>query len=211
LLNQLHLVGTQLRTYSEWLLGKTLLHRAISDRTVLAPERRERSIMFADIRGFTAWSEMRTPEEVLAMLDHFYQAVETSLMGHEVIKLKYTADEAMVVFANPRTAAIVTLALRDATMTALKPHGLGVGIGLHSGPVIEGLVGGSRHKSFDVLGDTANTAKRICDHATTGEVLISYVFYTACAGKLRIGDERSARAKGKSSALLLSPLAGVLD
>lgn len=68
-LKKLRYTSQMLKTYSEWLLGRDLLARSLSDPTALQTIRRERTILFMDIREFTAWSEVHTPEDVVDLLN----------------------------------------------------------------------------------------------------------------------------------------------
>lgn len=210
-LDDLGRMAEKLAEVSQWSLGATNLQKAITDEHSLAPVRRERAVLFADVRGFTAWSETRSPEEVLGLLTQVYAAAERTWLAHKPLKRKFTGDEVLLVFASPVAAAQVALAMRTASELVLKPHGLGLGIGLHYGPLIEGLIGSHGVRSFDVLGDTVNTGKRVSDHAQSGEILCSFHFYEAAPDRLIVGDSRSAKAKGKSNPVLLANLIGVKD
>ncbi|MEK7414407.1 MAG: adenylate/guanylate cyclase domain-containing protein [Planctomycetota bacterium] len=204
-------VVIQLRTYSEMLLGRTMLNRAVGKDDQLKPRRTRRSVLFADIRGFTRWSEERNPEEVLLMLNGFYVAVEDTCARFRPAKTKHTADEVMMFFAEPIEAARAAMALREVAGSFLQPYGLHVGIGVHHGDVIEGLVGAARTKAYDILGDTVNTAKRICDHAQPGQIMVSFTFYEAGRGRVQVGGDRAFQAKGKTAAVLVAELIGLSD
>jgi class 3 adenylate cyclase len=210
-LDELRRMAERLAEVSQWSLGATNLQKAMTDERSLAPVRRERAVLFADVRGFTAWSESRSPEEVLGLLTQLYVAAERTWLAHRPLKRKFTGDEVLLVFADPVVAARVALDMRAASAAVLGPQGLGLGIGLHFGPLIEGLIGSKGVRSFDVLGDTVNTGKRVSDHAQSGEILCSFHFYEAAPGRLLVGDARSAKAKGKSNPVLLANLLGVRD
>ena len=198
--------STQLQRYSEWLLGKDLLERVIANPEALSLVRRERAILFMDIRGFTAWSERCSPETVVQTLNAYYQAAEPVVWRHGAIKLKFSADEILAVFAEPRQAAACAVELRTQARQALSPWGLGAGIGVHSGPVVEGLLGSSGIKGYDVIGDTVNTAKRIESAAGGGEVLVSGSVRTALDPAAALGGRRELLAKGKEAPLEVYPL-----
>jgi class 3 adenylate cyclase len=169
----LRATAKQLKRYSELAMGRGVLERAVEDEASLAPTRRERTVVFLDIRGFTAWSERQSPEEVVRMLNAFYGATEEVVAPLAPIRIKYTADEALLVFAEPGPALRAAGALREALAPQLAPFGLSAGFGVHAGPVIEGLLGSESVKAFDVLGDTVNVAKRLCDAAAGGEILVT--------------------------------------
>lgn len=160
--------AAQLKEYSQWLLGKELLAQAVSDPQRLSLTRHQRAILFMDIRGFTAWSEGHQPEQVVATMNAYYEAAEPVWHHYQAIKVKFTADEIMLVFADAATAVDAAREMLKAVDEALAPHALKVGIGVHLGPVVEGLMGASEYKGYDLLGDSVNTAKRLCDNAAGG-------------------------------------------
>jgi class 3 adenylate cyclase len=198
--------STQLQRYSEWLLGKDLLERVIANPAALTLVRRERAVLFMDIRGFTAWSERCPPETVVQALNGYYEAAEPVVWRHGAIKLKFSADEILAVFAEPRQAVACALELRTQARQALSTWELGAGIGVHWGAVVEGLLGSSGIKGYDVIGDTVNTAKRIESAATEGEVLVSESVRAVLHPGTRVGAMRELVVKGKEAPLTVCPL-----
>ncbi len=75
-LQRLRATSQQLHVYSTWLLGSQLLDSAMQDPASLTLQRRERAVLFMDIRGFTAWSELQSPEAVVGMLNHYFEVAE---------------------------------------------------------------------------------------------------------------------------------------
>ncbi len=205
-LDRLRETSSQLKRYSEWLLGKELLDRVIEDPAALSLARRERSLLFMDIRGFTAWSERCAPETVVQALNEYYAAAEPVLREHGAIKLKFTADEVLGVFAAPRQAAACALELRTRTREVLARWNLAAGIGVHAGPVIEGLLGSAGVQGYDVIGDSVNTAKRIEGAAGGGEVLVSEAVRAALDAATPVGARREVVAKGKEAPVAVYPL-----
>ena len=199
-------MATRLRQYSEWTLGRDILDRAMVDEGSLALQRVQRAVIFMDIRGFTAWSERQTPEIIVRMLNNYYMDAEAALdkASSRPIKIKYTADEVMVVFADAATALAAGRAMINAVMPLLNAFGLGVGAGIHSGLVVEGVLGGQGTKSYDFIGDTVNTAQRLCDAAEPGELLVSL---TACTeARLVPQERRPIAAKGKREPILATAI-----
>jgi adenylate cyclase len=198
-LHLLHETAVQLRTYSEWFFGRDLLSHAVADPTALTLQRRQRAILFMDVRGFTQWSESRTPEEVVGMLNQYFSTAEAIWCTYSSIKVKLTADA--------RTALN---AARDLVLTTI-PHlakvGIAAGIGVHVGPLVEGLVGSERIQGYDVIGDTVNTSKRLCDAARGGEILFSEAVCDALGGSIPSRSQRQISVKGKSSPLTVYSLA----
>ena len=196
-LSMLKETAEQLKQYSHWLLGRNMLSLAITDPQALTMTRRERTVLFIDIRGFTEWSEHQQPEVVVSMLNRYYDAGEEILDQSGVIQIKFTADEIMAFFASPTEAIRAALALQATTAAILGEYGLDAGTGLHTGPVVEGLFGSKELKRYDIIGDTVNTAKRVCSAAHGSELLISREVYTEISSLVRITGKREIVAKGK--------------
>ena len=202
--------ASQLRIYSEWLLGRHLLSRAITDPLALSLQRRNRTVLFMDIRGFTRWSELQPPEQVVAMLNMYFEKAEQVWTKVNVIKAKLTGDEVMIIFPSEQMAAQSALALCHEIGGMLSVHQLTAGIGIHSGPLVEGLIGSKDVKGYDVIGDTVNTAKRICDAATGGDIVISESVYTAL-GKCAITSEMPPiTVKGKDKPIKVYSLLHIM-
>lgn len=201
--------AAQLRTYSEWLLGRHLLGRAVADPGVLALTRRHRAMLFMDIRGFTHWSEARGPEAVVDMLNDYYSLAEQIVRAHEAIRVKLTADEVMAVLPTAAAAVAAALELRERVGPALAVYGLAAGVGIHYGPVVEGVMGSKTVKYYDVIGDTVNTAKRLESAAGNNEVLLSEAALLAHGKPLHLGTYRHVDARGKDAPLGVYPLLGI--
>lgn len=205
-LNLLQQTADQLRKYSEWLLGKDLLSMAITDAATLSLKRKERCVVFMDIRGFTSWSENRTPEIVVKMLNDYFEEAEKIWNKSKVIKTKHTADEIMAIFPDEKSAVQSAFALKQSMSDFLKTYDLSAGIGIHSGLLVEGLIGSKDVKIYDIIGDTVNTSKRICDQALGGELLISEAVYTSIKDQVVADSPRSLKAKGKKEPIKVFPI-----
>lgn len=199
-----------LRRYSEWFFGRELLSQAVIDSSVLTLQRRERTVLFMDIRGFTRWSETKTPEEVVTMLNAYFDIAEKFWEETTVIKVKHTGDEILAVFATAEDALRTAIQLREAIETFLRAYGLSAGIGLHCGQLVEGLIGSRQVKAYDIIGDTVNTGKRICDQAAGGEILVSQACYTKIRDLVTAAEPKVITAKGKKDTLCLYPVQGLV-
>ncbi len=167
----------------------------------------DRVVLFMDIRGFTKWSECHTPKEVVDMLKQYFSTSEQILDKHDAIKVKFTGDEILAVFLEFSSALHAALKLRQIINQALNPLGIGVGIGINRGILMEGIIGAENIKYYDVIGDTVNTGKRIEENAVLNEILISSrVFNSIQSEAFHIGEKREVPVKGKSEPLLFFPL-----
>lgn len=197
-LNILRDTAEQLQIFSNWLFGRNMLSMALTDPASLSLVRRERTVIFIDIRGFTGWSEQQEPEIVVKMLNRYYEIAESVLSTTSVIMLKYTADEVMAFFADALEASKAACRLHDACTVELAEFGLTVGTGVNSGLVVEGLLGSNELKRYEIIGDTVNTAKRICSAAESGELLVSKDLFLKTGGLFKLLESREIAAKGKS-------------
>ncbi|MFL5872185.1 MAG: CHASE2 domain-containing protein [Solirubrobacterales bacterium] len=138
--------------------------------------RRECTVLFSDLRGFTSFSEERRPDTVIDVLNHYLEEMSDAIMDHGGTLVAYMGDGIMAVFGAPLeqpdhadravSAACEMLQLRlgrfNAWMQA-EGHGEGfaMGIGLNSGTVMSGQVGSQRRIEYTAIGDTTNTAARL--------------------------------------------------
>lgn len=197
----------QLKSYSEWLLGRDLLKRAIGDPSSLSLSLQKRAILFMDIRGFTAWSERHSPEQVANLLNFYYKIVEQILNQERTLRFKFTADETMAVFLKSEDALQAAKQLQSQMIVRLGEYQLGVGIGVHIGNVMEGLLGGANVKFYDVIGDPVNTAKRIESYAKAGQIWLSHdTLKELSSAKVSVGEPQSVLVKGKDEPLQIYPL-----
>ncbi len=191
----------RLKRYSEWLFGKQLLEEVFQNPGALSLKRRERAILFMDLRNFTAWSEQQAPEEVVRLLNKYYRNAELAADARQAIKVKFTGDEVLAVFHTVDDALQTALDM----LARLKPldvrYGIQAGVGIHWGLVVEGVVGGGEVKGYDVLGDTVNTAKRIESAAGGGEILVSEAAYRRRQQTSLHGERMRLEVKGKTEPL----------
>ena len=153
---------------------------------VLGGEKKEVTVLFADIRGFTHLSETREPEEIVELLNSFFDLmIETAFnFGGTVDKI--IGDEIMVLFGAPfefrdDTSRAVRCALTmldelvgfNARRAEKGLFPINIGVGINRGRVVSGNIGSTRQMSYTVIGDAVNIAKRLVDIAEPGQILIS--------------------------------------
>ncbi|WP_199242778.1 adenylate/guanylate cyclase domain-containing protein [Vitiosangium sp. GDMCC 1.1324] len=144
----------------------------------------EVTCLFADIRGFTTLSENESPQEVVSMLNEFFTLMAGVVFRHEGNLDKFIGDCVMAVWGpplshpdDPARALRAALEMQDAVevlngsrMAAGKPP-IEVGIGLNTGQAVVGYMGSTERHEFTAIGDTVNTASRLCGLARGGEVV----------------------------------------
>lgn len=143
----------------------------------LGGSRCEVAVLFADIRGYTAFAERRDPETVIETLN-FYLAVQADLVAaHHGDIDKFVGDQVMAVFQGPAMAAdalrcAVAMQESMARLAAANPdRDLSIGIGIDMGEVVKGAIGARDRMDFTVLGDHVNVAARLCAAAKPRQTL----------------------------------------
>ncbi|MBR9979765.1 MAG: adenylate/guanylate cyclase domain-containing protein [Desulfatitalea sp.] len=149
-------------------------------------ESRVVTVMFADIRGFTALSRDAEAADILRMLNAYYEIVVEIVFRHEGTVDKFIGDGIMVIWGAPlahdndpqravRAALDIQRALEafNFDQAAAGKAPIQVGVGINTGPVVAGYLGSSRTMSYSVIGDTVNQASRLCGAALPGEILLS--------------------------------------
>jgi class 3 adenylate cyclase len=144
-----------------------LAERVIEEGTVLEGEEVEVTVLFVDIREFTAFAERSSAAEVVTELNAFYELVVPVLVRLGGHANKFVGDGLLAVFGAPDALPDhadrgVAAALEMTEVVARTYRGeLRIGIGVNSGPVVSGTIGGGGRVEFTVIGDTVNTAARV--------------------------------------------------
>ena len=177
--SQLQVTAQTLRNLAEWGMGTHVVNAAVSNPKALNFQRCDRTILFMDIRKFTNWCEETDPKVVAAVLNDYYYHVEPVAATYQPLRISFTADEIMAIYATPKQGLAAARAMQKAAQTVLAPYNLGVGCAVHSGSVIEGLFGSQDVRTYTAIGDVVNTAKRLEGNTPAGAITISESVYTA--------------------------------
>lgn len=164
---------------SERLLGNILpgaiATRLKRDEYPIADQFHEITVLFADIVNFTEYAAARPPETVVEMLNTVFYAFDDMVERRGLEKIKTIGDAYMAAGGVPEPRADHAEAIADLAFEMLEfaaGHGVGLRIGIHSGRVVAGVIG--KHKfSYDIWGDTVNTAARLQTSSEPGHVHIS--------------------------------------
>ncbi|HVE81966.1 MAG TPA: adenylate/guanylate cyclase domain-containing protein [Myxococcales bacterium] len=140
----------------------------------LQPVQREVTVLFSDIRSFTAMSERMLPREVLGFLDDYFAQMTQVVKGHHGVVNKFIGDGMMAVWGVPERSEDHALDAVRAAQDMLKvvremndarlAHGQApfeIGIGIHTGAVAAGMMGGADQHEYTVIGDAVNVASRV--------------------------------------------------
>ncbi len=184
-------------------------------------ERRQVTVVFADISGFTALSERLDPEEVASFSNDCMKELVEAVYQYEGMVDKFIGDCIMAVFGAPvaleddaERALRATLSMRERLETFNRrwidklQEPLALHIGINSGTVIAGNVGNDLRMSYTVMGDTVNVASRLEGTAQRGQIFVSQSTYRLTHGAFTFRALDPVRVKGKRDLLTVYELLG---
>jgi PAS domain S-box-containing protein len=167
------------------------------------------TILFADIRGFTAYSEKHTPEELVAVLNRYLAAAAEAVLACEGTVDKFLGDAVMAWFNAPLPqpdhtlrAVRAALAIREAVAALhaeLPEEGhLDFGVGIHYGDAVLGWIGTEKRLEYTAISDAVNTCKRIQENADRNQILISRIAYERVIEEVDARPFAPLTVKGKT-------------
>jgi adenylate cyclase len=175
-------------------------------------ERRDLTMLFVDIRGFTAMSEAMAAEEVLAVIQEYLNEMSSLVLKWDGTIDKYVGDEIVAIWNAPTTqphhalwavrCAYDLVAHAAALQARLSAKGLppiSWGIGVNTGPAVVGNMGSKDRLQYTALGDTVNTAARFCSVAPAFTLLIGQTTLDACRDYIAVEQVPGLQLKGKSA------------
>ncbi|MEA2641515.1 MAG: hypothetical protein QOF51_2909 [Chloroflexota bacterium] len=155
-------------------------------------QRREASVLFADIRGFSTWSEDIPPESVVEVMNTFLGSAIDVVFRNGGTVDKFTGDGLMAIFGAPLrhaahaqravAAALGIIGAAEAITHLSLTEPLPVGCGVNSGEMVIGNIGSERRLDYTAMGDVVNVARRLSDEARGGQVLVSEATFRGLAG-----------------------------
>jgi adenylate cyclase len=180
------------------------------EQLALTGERREVTVLFCDIRGFTTLSERLSPEQVVSLLNEFYTLMIETTFKHDGTLDKFIGDAVMAVFGAPiahpdhairaiRTALDMQSGVAELNerREAAGKEPIRIGIGVNVGEVVAGTVGTEDRMEYTVIGDSVNLAARLESNAKPGRILISQHTYERVQDLVKADSLGSLRVKGK--------------
>jgi len=151
----------------------------------LKTHRREVTVVFLDLRGFTAFAETADPEEVMGVLREYHAEMGKLILAHEGTLERFTGDGMMIFFNDPvplddpaERAVRMAVAMRDqvAALTGRwrkRGYDLGLGVGIAQGYATIGAIGFEGRWDYGAIGNVTNLAARLCGEARPGQILLS--------------------------------------
>ena len=189
-------------------VGDLILSGEVDDP--LRTHRREITVVFTDLRGFTAFSETAEPEEVMGVLREYHSTLGRIVLAHEGTVEHFSGDGVMILFNDPLPLddpelAAIRMALEMRTGVAAlaagwkkRGHDLGFGVGIANGYATLGAIGFEGRRDYGAIGPVTNLSARLCAEAHAGQVLISQRVYGKVEERLEAEHVGDMMLKGLS-------------
>ncbi|MGZ6270522.1 MAG: adenylate/guanylate cyclase domain-containing protein [Candidatus Limnocylindrales bacterium] len=177
----------------------------------------EVTVLFADLRGYTAFSERTPPAEVVAMLNAAFTVAVPAVLAEGGTVVQFMGDAMMAIFNAPhpqldhalraaRAALAMQLAVGQLPAARTRPL---FRVGLNSGPALVGNVGAAEIRTFSAIGDTTNLAARLQTYAAEGTVVIGASTYDLIRAQAIVRPLGSPELKGRSQTVQVYELLGL--
>jgi PAS domain S-box-containing protein len=174
----------------------------------LGGHRQEISVLFADIRGFTTFSERLEPEQLVDVLNEYLSIAAGSILMHDGTLDKFMGDAVMGIFNAPleqdghvllavQSALAMQKSIVDYHQDLDHERGLSFGIGIHMGEAVVGNVGMSDRMDYTAVGDTVNLAKRIQENTPANKILVSEEVFDQIKSSVRAKFFKKMKVKGR--------------
>lgn len=194
------------------------------DPTTLPPRRKDVTVLFCDVRGFTSIADQLDPEEITEILGMFVSEMGEAIFEHGGTVNKLLGDGILAIFNDPleqvdhvergvRAALAMCERARrlQAQLHSRLPEAFSVGIGLHTGPAVVGSVGRGRVLDYTAIGSTVNLASRLQLLASGNTVVASDAVMCAMPGSLMLVNERRETLRGLAHPVRVAEVRGIRE
>ncbi len=202
----------QVRSHLSRYIGNDLVEHIMNskDEVLLKNQRKNLTVMFADIRSFTSLSEQMDPEEVVTMLNEYFTVMVEIVFSCKGMLDKFVGDQLMAVFGHlsgeregARHAVLASLKMQRATRKLMCKRSkkdlptFQIGIGINTGSTIIGNVGSDNRMDYTVIGDTVNAAARLEEQAGPGEIVIGERTYRHMPQNIPVKNRLELQVKNR--------------
>jgi PAS domain S-box-containing protein len=197
------------RRLFERMVSPAVIEQLDPNSLQLGGKRVDITVLFADIRGFTTYSESLPPEKLVSVLNRYLAAMAEAVLAQEGTIDKFMGDAIMAWFNAPvpqkdhtLRAVKTTLAIREAVESLYRelPENahLSFGAGIHYGDAVLGLIGTEKRLEYTAISDSVNTAKRIQENSSKNQILISKEAYERVKKQVEAKPHANMSVKGKT-------------
>ena len=197
------------RRLFERMVSPAVINQLDPDELQLGGKRSKITTLFADIRGFTQFSESLSPEDLVSVLNRYLAAAADAILLEEGTIDKFLGDAVMAWFNAPipqenhairavRAALGIRQTIQNLHLKLPKKYHLNFGVGIHTGDAVLGVIGTEKRIEYTAIGDSVNTAKRIQENSAHNQILVSSVVYNEIKSQVNARPTSAINAKGKS-------------
>ncbi len=208
------------RRLLERMVSPAVIAQIDPDALQIGGKRVELTVLFADVRGFTSYSEKQSPEELVAVLNRYLAAGAEAMLDQEGTVDKFLGDGVMAWFNAPipqpdhtlravKAALALRKAVEDLHAELPREAHLAFGIGIHYGEAVLGWIGTEKRLDYTAIGDSVNTAKRIQENTARNQILISSEAYERVRGDVHATVYAPLQVKGKSKIVEVYEVVGL--
>jgi PAS domain S-box-containing protein len=208
------------RRLFERMVSPAVIEQLDPNSLQLGGKRVDITVLFADIRGFTTFSETIAAEKLVSILNRYLAAMAEAVLAQEGTIDKFMGDAIMSWFNAPvpqpdhtLRAVKAALAIRDSVEALYKElpkeEQLSFGAGIHYGDAVLGLIGTDRRVEYTAISDSVNTAKRLQENSAKNQIIISREAYARVKDEIEVNPIAPVAAKGKTVPLEVYEVLGL--
>jgi len=208
------------RRLFERMVSPAVIEQLDPNSLQLGGKRQDITVLFADVRGFTSFSESQEPEQLVSILNRYLGAMAESVLSQEGTIDKFMGDAIMSWFNAPvpqkdhtlravKAALVMREAFEGLYKVLPKEAHLAFGVGIHYGDAILGLIGTDRRIEYTAISDTVNTAKRLQENSAKNQIIISEAAYKRVKKEIEVKPIAPVSAKGKTAPLEVYEVLGL--
>ncbi|MBL8101435.1 MAG: GAF domain-containing protein [Anaerolineales bacterium] len=208
------------RRLFERMVSPAVIEQLDPNSLQLGGKRVDLTVLFADIRGFTTYSESLAPEKLVFILNRYLAAMAEAVLAQEGTIDKFMGDAIMAWFNAPvpqpdhtLRAVKTAIAIRNSVENLYKElpedSHLAFGVGIHYGDAVLGLIGTEKRLEYTAISDSVNTAKRIQENSAKNQILISKEAYERVKDVVEAKPHVSMNVKGKTQPIEVYELMGL--
>lgn len=202
------------------MVSPAVIQQIDPDSIKMEGKRTDITILFADIRGFTSYSEKQTPEKLVSVLNRYLAAAAEAVLAEEGTVDKFLGDAVMAWYNAPvpqsdhtlravRTALAIRGAIEKLYAELPTDAHLSFGVGIHYGEAVLGLIGTEKKLEYTAIGDSVNTTKRIQENSRKNQIMISEDAYKRVKQYVYVDKLDALQVKGKSKPITVYEVLGL--
>jgi len=208
------------RRLFERMVSPAVIEQLDPNSLQLGGKRTDITALFADIRGFTSFSESHEPEQLVKILNRYLAAMADAVLAQEGTIDKFMGDAIMAWFNAPipqpdhtlravKTALLIRESVENLYKELPAEFHLYFGVGIHCGEAVLGLIGTEKRLEYTAISDSVNTAKRIQENSAKNQILISRVAYERVKKEVNAKPHAEMSLKGKTQPLEVYEVLGL--